>query len=152
MFRIRREQREHFDAKARADFESRMFGYLRKDWADQWHPASDDLLAQWVHETTQLAFDHGIELEEHVAQFLLLMMYVIGDKKVSHEDAVEQILEDPDLDSEGKLRALLRALRDRGSYDLEPYVAYDELRPLPESDADDVEPGELVDSASPEVS
>ena len=131
MFRIRREQREHFADKARADFEARMAEYFREEWFETFVPLDDAALAAWIHDGVDLAFAHGIELEEHVAQLLVLLVFVEAEPDAAElAPGLEAALSAPDLEAVGKLVAIAEHLAANAERDVAPYVFYDELRPI----------------------
>jgi hypothetical protein len=130
MFRIRREQREHFADRARADFEARMAEYFREEWFETFVPLDDAALAAWIHDGVDLAFAHGIELEEHVAQLLVLLVFVEAEPDAAElTPGLEAALADPGLEAVGKLVAIAEHLTANAERDVAPYIFYDELRP-----------------------
>jgi len=131
MFRIRREQREHFADQARADFEARMAEYFREEWFETFTPLDDAALADWIRRGVDLAFQHGIELEEHVAQLLALLVFVEAEPEPERLDAgFEAALGDSQLEAVGKLVAVVEHVRANAKRDVAPYVFFDELRPI----------------------
>jgi hypothetical protein len=131
MFRIRREQREHFADRARADFEARMAEYFREEWFETFVSLDDAALAAWIHDGVDLAFENGIELEEHVAQLLVLLVFVEAEPGPERlAPGFEAALTDPELEAVGKLVAIAEHLAANAKRDVAPYVFYDELRPV----------------------
>lgn len=114
--RILSSQLEHLGLRSARGFTVRMAAYLREAYADETERLNDAGLEAWVDRNVARAGRHAIDTEPEVAQYLLLCL-LLG------EDAPERLpwfrapLDDTRLVAEGKVRALVRAVRAQGAPD-----------------------------------
>ncbi len=124
MFRIRREQLDFLGRRSQDEFVSRMAAYLRTDFVGDTALMTDEALEDWVRRCVETAIAHGITLEPEVAQYMLLCL-PLGERAPEVYPWVAAILDDRGLHGSGKIRALLREVRERWPTDVGPYVIAD---------------------------
>lgn len=126
MFRIRREQLEHFADRAREGFVAKMRAYLRDSFGEHVRGESDAELSAWVREALACCERHGVDTEPEAAQ-LVLLYRVLGLDVHEREPWARDALLDRSLSPIGKVRRLVRGARDAGVPGLEEVLVYDEM-------------------------
>mgnify|MGYP001220235211 FL=1 len=126
MFRIRREQLEHFADRAREEFLAKMRAYLRESFAELVSAMNDAELSAWLRDALGRCERFGVDTEPEAAQLVLLYL-VLGLDAHEQYPWAREALEDPVLVPLGKLRRLVRAARAEGIAGIEDVLVYEEM-------------------------
>ncbi len=125
MFIIGRQQYDALCGQAERDFNTRMSAFIDEYFAHLTSVSSGENRSAWVTEAIQICDRYEIATEREAAQLILLLL-VLGIEADS-QVWVREILDDADLVSEGKLRKLVRAARERDMKHLNEVVLFDDL-------------------------
>jgi hypothetical protein len=118
MFRIRKSQLEHFGARAQEGFEARMATYFREAFPRE---SSHLDLEAWIARNVRRAVERKIELEQDVAQYLLLCLR-LGEDAPRERPFIDEVLRQKNLEADGKLRKIVEHLRQQKTADLDRFL------------------------------
>ncbi len=126
MFRIKRDQMEHFNTKTRMKFSRMLTEYLRAEFADWVQGLTEPELFAWVDACVQKADSYRVRTEPEVAQ-LVLFFLLLGSSADEELDWVRETLRHRDLAAVGKIRRLIAGARAREIEGLDSVLVYSEF-------------------------
>lgn len=126
MFRIKRDQMEHFNTKTRTKFSRMLAEYLRAEFAEWVRDLDEPALFGWVDACVEKADRYRVRTEPEVAQLVLLFL-LLGSNADEELDWVGETLRHRDLEAVGKVRRLIAGARAREVEGLDAVLVYSEF-------------------------
>jgi hypothetical protein len=126
MFRIKKEQMDHFAANTRRRFEDKTAAYLRAEHGQRVAHLKGDALAEWVHAAVDKASRFGVGTEPEATQLLLLLL-LLGLDADERLPWAREVLTNRDLVALGKVRRLVRRARQHDVAGLDDVLVYEEM-------------------------
>ena len=126
MFRIKRDQMEHFNTKTRTKFSRMLTEYLRAEFADWVKDLTEPELFTWVDACVQKADGYRVRTEPEVAQLVLLFL-LLGSSADEELEWVGETLRHRDLQAVGKVRRLIAGARAREIDGLDSVLVYSDF-------------------------
>ncbi len=133
MFRIKKEQMDHFAELSTERFVRRLVDHLSREHATlvkraagATTPERGGALEVWVRAAVEKASHYRITTQPEAAQLVLLMLVIGADADEKHP-WVREVLTNKNLFAIGKLRRLIRRARAHGVADLDEVLVYPEM-------------------------
>lgn len=126
MFRIKRDQMEHFNTKTRTAFSRMLATYLRESFAEWVVDLSEPELFAWVDGCVTTCDKNRVRTEPEVAQVVLLFL-LLGSSAADELEWFGTTLRHRDLQAVGKVRRLISEARRHGVEGLDAVLVYPEF-------------------------
>lgn len=126
MFRIKKEQMEHFAQRTRERFVQKVAAYLRAEQPARVAHLPGAVLEEWARAAVEQAARHGVDTEPETMQLVLLLL-LLGVDAGERLPWAGEVLKNRDLYAIGKVRRLVRRARDNGVEGLDDVLVYPEM-------------------------